>query len=276
MQTFPISSLSAGDILLHRGASQISKLISWSGDSPYSHGSLYDGQGYLIEAGGSGVVDTRSVADAVAHKETEYIDAYRYLNPPAPLQAAVDQARSYVGTRYGFQELKVIVIAVALRRKTFRQHLDTRLKYLLRMLIDQLVSDDPTQIICTELVYRGLNEADTTPSHLLRPEISIQDYGFPQPWDIDLVKLAAELLELAGLTANLDQAQEIMSDLYQLPDAESVDAQLEESLNRAQARLGLASESTLLQQPGFNPQTIIPLDFQTSPTLTLMGRLELP
>ena len=134
----------------------------------------------------------------------------------------------------------------------------------LRMALDLVVQDDPSRVVCSELVYRGYAEAVTRPANALRLPITHRaSQSTPLP-KIDFIALAMECLE-DYQRANPKGALRA-----------ATPAELPDLLAQARSTLGIGG----LQASGTgdiapNPKTVLPADLEFSGGLRKLGRLPL-
>ena len=261
------TDLLPGDVLLHMGTGELSKLIAWVGDSAYSHAAMVISGKELLEAAASGVrhasLDERTRMLANFH----YIDVFRPLRPApqdaAALTALVAAGNHYLGRPYPMTSLLTLGIVCAVRNKMPG---DASLHAALRMALDLVVRNDASQVVCSELVYRAFDEAATRPPHELRlPLTSTPPSPAPLP-HIDAKALMAECLDdylrSRGNTALAGTAEADTRDLRDL-------------LTEARARLGVDEVQTQGTRSAYapNPKTVLPADLEYSPGLRKVGRL---
>jgi len=289
--------LEAGDVLLHMGCGELSRLIAWVGDSAYSHAAVVVDDTQLIEAAASGV-RMATLAQRITMKENfHYIDVFRPSRLQQPdrdtmlgdLRMAL---MPYLGRPYPMTSLFMLGIVCAVRNKIPGSR---DLRRVVRMALDLVVDNDPTRVVCSELVYRGFAEAPTSPAHALRlPVITRSRQHTPLP-DIDLLALAHETLEdLRRADRSPSLASEIallaspMHGMHELTAAAVEDASEDEDLAlrllQARTRLGItmprqaslvAAGALALPEPTPNPKTVLPADLEFSPGLVKIGRLAL-
>ncbi|WP_114238420.1 hypothetical protein [Dyella sp. C9] len=282
--------LAPGDVLLHMGRGELSRLIAWVGDSAYSHAAVVCAGGELIEAAASGVRHASLAARTTMLENFHYIDAYRPSclqgDDLSALQAALDV---YLGRPYPMTSLFTLGVVCAVRNKIPGSR---DLRRVVRMALDLVIDNDASKVVCSELVYRGFDEAATEPPHALRlPVITRSRQHTPLP-DIDLLALAHECLDdlrragrppsLASEIALLSAPLHGMHDVTAAALAEAPDDDLSARLQQVREQLGLASPapsvlaanvSLALPDPIPNPKTVLPADLEFSPGLVKLGRL---
>ncbi|HEY6942147.1 hypothetical protein [Dokdonella sp.] len=266
IKTVQVAELLPGDVLLHMGRGQLSKLIAWVGDSGYSHAAMVIGRGELIEAATKGVRHASLAERTHMGAAFDYVDVFRPLRPTprdtADIAALLAAADVYLGRPYPMTSLLTLGIVCAVRNKIPG---DERLHEALRMALDLVVQDDPGRVVCSELVYRGYAEAATKPPQALRlPITNRASQSTPLP-KIDLVALALECLE-DYQRANPKGALR----------ATAAQAELPALLAQARGTLGIGG----LQTSGAgasapNPKTVLPADLEFSSGLRRLGRLPL-
>src|SRR5215469_9490855 len=155
--------LEAGDVLLHMGRGELSRLIAWVGDSAYSHAAVVFDDDRLIEAAASGVRYAPRSARAGMTENFHYIDVFR----PNRLQRHDREAmvsllqgalNPYLGRPYPMTSLFTLGIVCAVRNKIPGSR---DLRRVVRMALDLVIENDPDKVVCSELVYRGFDEAAT-------------------------------------------------------------------------------------------------------------------
>ncbi|MHA6203121.1 hypothetical protein ACXU4B_01690 [Dyella soli] len=284
-----------GDVLLHMGRGELSRLIAWVGDSSYSHAAVVFDDTRLIEAAASGVRHAPLAQRATMVADFHYIDVFRPSRLQQPDGATMpgllrDALVPYLGRPYPMTSLFVLGVVCAVRNKIPGSR---DLRRVIRMALDLVVENDPGKVVCSELVYRGFDEAATAPRHALRlPIVTRSRQHTPVP-DIDVLALAHECLddlrradrkpsiasEIALLAAPMhgmhDVAAAAMADV---PD----DADLERCLQQARAQLGIdtpaharfqANAAAASFYPAPNPKTVLPADLEFSSGLMKVGRM---
>ncbi len=302
-----LADLIPGDVMLSMGPDEISKLLAWNGDSDYSHGMLVCDAENLIEAGVAGVRKVPLAERIQDHDEMLYIDVFRAVDgasrprPAAALVPVTRKAESFDGYPYALNTLKQLGIFVAIRNKLPKKPIA---RWVVRIALDYLMTDEEGHLTCTELLYRAYNEADTTPKHALRPKIVVQpasDRPFPK---IRWTKLWREVRALrkrrysaadrAGFsvrTLGESNAEDVLAaDVDAVPETHPLidERALQRQLDRVQSKyapLAARRQRMLRSQqvageiagdwidPKPDPQAVIPVDFQTSPSYVKLGRL---
>lgn len=292
--------LEPGDVLLHMGRGELSKLIAWVGDSAYSHAAVVYDDTQLMEAAASGVRYAPLQQRITMVQNFVYIDVFRPSRLQKPdrdaMLALLRKALSpYLGVPYPMTSLFVLGIVCAVRNKIPGSR---DLRRILRMALDLVIDNDAHKVVCSELVYRGFDEAATDPAHALRlPVITRSRQHTPLP-DIDLLALAHECLEdmqragqkptLASEIALLAKPMHGMHELVAAAvDGLDEDEDLSDRLAQAREQLGIqsservllsasaAATSFALPDPTPNPKTVLPADLEFSPGLLKVGRLAL-
>jgi hypothetical protein len=276
-------SLRPGDILLHRTRGEISKLVAWAGNSPYSHAAIVYDDENLAEAMSAGVRKFR-LADRLGdemRKEFDFIDAYRGTGRPDGLAGpAMDAVRAvadkYMGRPYPLHELWYLGLVCAIRDKI---PLSNEVKEFLRVVTDAFIDHDPAQQVCSEFVYRCYAEAQTAPS--LKPTIVVAT-GAEEPFpSIDLWKLWQEYEEAKSRgEPHAEAAAARMPPEAAPPASEAVsDETLRANYAAIRERLGIggAAAARAVDAPVVdadpNPRTILPADLQNSPDFKPLGRV---
>ncbi|KLI98760.1 hypothetical protein WQ56_14530 [Luteimonas sp. FCS-9] len=280
---------------------QLSTLIAWCGDSIYSHAAIVADQGDLIEAAASGVRRYPLAQRLVDTTEIVLIDAYRPLAhdgnalDDADRASVLAKAESMLGIPYPIDALAFLGVVVAVRGKWPQNWLA---RIVVREALDHLIHDDPSHMICSEVVYRALAQCDVQPTGRLAPRIVMTGpthLPFPK---IDAKALLEEVWgllhpqrreALAGIRAHLETDPQAATPPLQGAPA---DAALRERANTVRDRLGLSilpitasvdDAGALLEEaspetpvraiPNPNPKLVMPLDLASSPSHTQIGRL---
>jgi hypothetical protein len=174
MDNLNFKDLHPGDILLCKGEGWISDLIVLLDGGPYSHSALYvgiiNGEHSVIQATGSGI----KCSPLSMLQEEIYTDVYRFNknnhkigDNDYPFDPIYKVANAYVaaGTKYAYDHLLILAILGA----THEIPLDPTAKKLLRIVLDnaadfifKLLDEGKTPMVCSELVYRCFDEADSS------------------------------------------------------------------------------------------------------------------
>lgn len=267
--SFAPSQLRPGDVLLMRGHGPVSDLIAWFGDSIYSHAALMVDTDHLVEAA---LPTSRLVplqTRLTQGKDYAFIDVFRPTRPDGtPLSDAERQAiaaagRGLIGVAYPLDALLQLALVATLRN---RIPADARLRWWLRMLIDELLTDDPQQMVCSELVYTALRTAGLAPALIVSAQLDL-----PLP-AIDLGSLIEEWREARGRRHPATLAAPSPTEML---DADGLAASFQ---TLKQARHGTPPGLRALGMPGLptvNPADVLPVDLETSPQLRRAGRLPL-
>jgi len=271
-----------GDVLLHMGDGEISKLIAWACDSSYSHSALVLDSENLIEAISSGVKISPLAPRLIDSEEYSLLTAWRFGGPEGGLSAEQltalqDSARSFIGATYPLNQLFELGVICALRSK-----LDwpEPLKWLLRVALDQVVHSDPTQMVCSEFVYCSFADAKTQPPGALRPIIDVvKTTPLPFP-DIDWLALIKEYeearhtsphplpsapLRAVGVGAPASTAPRTVD-----PEHAALAEQIRQM--RSAVRTPLTGIARIVD-PWPNPETVTPEDFATSPSFAFAAQI---
>lgn len=265
------NDLLPGDVLLHMGAGELSRLIAWVGDSRYSHAALVIRGGELIEAAAAGVRHASLAERTRMVRAFRWIDVYRPLRPSQADAAGVDAvlraADAYLGRPYPMTSLLVLGVTCAVRNKLTD---DKDLREVLRMALDLVIENDPDKVVCSELVYRAFDEAGTTPGHALRLPIVTQAVPHQPMPPIDVEALIAECLD--DYRRSLRAAGRSVASIRAEARATS-DEELAALLAQARDSLGLDGAVTAGSNYAPNPKTVLPADLEFSPGLREIGRL---
>lgn len=261
------AALRPGDVLLMRGIGPVSDLIAWFGDSSYSHAAvMVDGTSFVEAA--APVSRRVRLADRLA--QGAYYDFIDVLRPTRgngePLDdgaraAIADGANACLDVPYPLDALWQMAVFATLRN---RVPADAGVRWLLRELIEHLIADDPSHMVCSELVYRACLAADLPPALIVSAQL---DLPFPK---IDIAELIREWREASGKQ-------------HTAPTAASPDGPVlasEDALRESFARLRATRTITpaALGMPPVlrpSPRDVMPVDLETSPQLRRLGRLPL-
>jgi hypothetical protein len=284
------SELRAGDVLLMKGVGPVSDLVAWFGDSIYSHAAILVDSSTLVEAA---LPTSRKVPLATRLAEGDhydFLDVYRPTRSDgtplqAPdLEALGKAAESLLGLGYPLDGLLQLAVVAAVRNKL---PTDWRIRFLLRVLVDFLIEDNPHEAVCSELVYRSfLVASEKTPAPVTPCLIPTGTLDLPFP-KIDWMELLKEWEEAqkrrpqlpalpeslwASLTAAAPafEIETLEDQLQELRRRRSGTAEVE--LERKKAPEAVAG-IPVISQP--NPRDVLPVDLETSPNLRRLGRLRL-
>lgn len=260
---FDPAGLRAGDVLLMKGIGPVSDLIAWFGDSTYSHAAIMVEDGYFVEAAAP---VSRKVRLADRLQQGQYYDFIDALRPTrgggepldAPQREAIAvSAAGNLDVPYPLNALFQMAIFAGLRN---RIPANAALRWLLREIIDHLMANNPSHMVCSELVFRSLKGADLAPALVVSAQLDL-----PMP-HIDIAELIREWEQASGRKAALAAAA---------PEAVG-----ENELGGIYAGLR-ASRSAPVRELGMppvidpNPADVLPVDLETSPQLRRLGRLPL-
>lgn len=297
------TALQTADVLLMMGVAPLSQLIAWCGDSIYSHAALVADDGDLIEAAGQGV-RRYPLAQRLADRDNyRFVDAFRPLAHDGSTlddgdrASVLAHARALLGTPYPLDRLATLGVLVAARGK-LPSHWLARL--VVREALDHLVRDDPSHMVCSEMVYRAFSECDAQPRGRLAPMIVLEPRGtapFPridwkllweEVWPLLRPKRQVALAEVASRAAVAGGTREAQPMLA----AAAPDDGLEDSLAQARVALGVAAMQGAVAEglrpllgdtadqaappipiPDPSPKLVTPLDLAATPSHTSVGRL---
>ncbi|HET7843118.1 MAG TPA: hypothetical protein VFL14_03145 [Xanthomonadales bacterium] len=290
--TIPLGDIEPGDVLMALGHGEISKLLAWNGESDYSHAMLVVDGGNLVEATTGGC---KIVPLTTRQRQSDrwlYVDVWRPVAHDGRAFDADDRAaivangRTFAGLPYAMDVLTQLAIVVAVRNKT---DMPPAVKAIVRVIVDSALKDDPTHLTCTELVYRGLRDAQASPEHRLRPKIVVAPKASKPFPKVDVIALWKETKEMFGKRKAAPQAPGLraaapaLSDAPPAPSSED-DAALDAGTAHLRKRLGVKQpvlrappagpgarppEPIEIRDPA--PRGIIPLDFVASPSFTKLG-----
>jgi len=153
------SELMDGDILLYHGSRWISKAIRYFDGTEVNHASLFFLENDVIEAVASGVVK-RDLDSSI--NQSAPVIVKRLINRPKDMIPVINKANSYVGNRYGYEQLLLLALICSVRKirlnnfvsKFVSKVLETAASILL-----QYTNGNKKAIICSELVFRSYDEA---------------------------------------------------------------------------------------------------------------------
>lgn len=276
LATLDSTAVQPGDLLLHLGKSQISYLVAWFGDAIYSHVAIMAEAGDLIEAAPGGARRVPLARRLAQVDDYHFIDLYRptavggRVPNAQQIAAVVRRAGQYLGSPYPLDLLVQLGVISALRGRLPESN---PARWLIRLAIDAAMSRDASRVMCSEIVYRALAEADTTPAASMTPTIVVSApllLPFPA---IDLAKLIKELESVlkpdAPRMADLDPLQVL--------DERHSDDALTRDYATVREQLGATAKhaSNVIVVPNPNPKTVSPADLERSPSVRWVGRLRL-
>lgn len=304
--TLRLAEVQAGDVLLSLGHGELSRLLAWNGDSDYSHGALAVGDGDLAEAATTGS-RRMAIDDPRRWGEMVYTDVYRPIcaagerREPRDIDAVVAAGLEMLGRPYPIDFLKQLAIIV-----TVRQHVPHHAigRLLVRVALDHLANDESQHLTCTELVFRAFDEAQVQPVRALSPVVKVIPFAEKPRPSVDWLALWKEVEPLLAAsktpangkrggatplpaTPQSDVSALLASGEIPRDDHPAItDAAIAKALAAARARhlravppprapdaKALRRDLRLDIVPNPNPKTVIPVDFQTSPSYRRMGRI---
>lgn len=270
-----------GDILLHMGKSEISKVIAWAGNSQYSHVAIvldpFSVHALLIETTPSkGVGKSNLQARLKQTDKYDWIDVYRFVPDlsPAWLNALTTTANKYIDKPYAVNEVVWLGMICAFRNKVPVKGWE---RLLVRLAFDLAIKSDTTGVTCSEFVYRCFAEAVTKPPYALRPQIVIQPPSNPPFPKVDWVQLWKEYKQAVkpspyGLEAYdgtpPPEAEQPVSD----QELQAMAAALREKLVMQAASLAAPAPDATVG-PLTNPKTVEPGDLAASPSFSRQQRV---
>lgn len=266
----PPLPLRPGDVLLHAGTGEISKLIAWASNSVYSHCALVLDADTLIESAANGVATSPLATRLADTTHFTLIDAWRWGGSsgqiaPDALAAMQARARSALGDPYPLDALFELGVVCAVRDAV---DWPPHLHWLIRVALDHVVHLDPSRMVCSEFVYRCFAEAATVPPGALCPVINVLSgptRPFPQ---IDWAALVEEYLQALRYMHHAPPPPESPGRALASPrEALAVQA----AAARAH-RAGAAPRGGMVE-PHPNADTVTPQDFANSPSFGLLGRV---
>ena len=299
-QAVAASDLQVGDVLLMLGEGPLSQLIAWCGDSIYSHAALVADGGDLIEASASGVRRYPLVQRLADEVNYHYIDAFRPLAHDGSVLDDGDRAlvlahaQSLLGIPYPLDMLATLGVVLAVRGKLPG---DPAVRLVIREALDHVIRNDPTHMVCSEVVYRSFAECAADPRGRLAPRIVLEPRGTAPFPDIDWKALWDEVWPLLrperqrALRAAAPQTaaragappSAIVAPVGAADNATIEDDALQAELALARQALGVATMPPLARAargvggqqpiPDPNPKLVTPLDLAATPSHTALGRL---
>jgi hypothetical protein len=262
--------------LLHLGKSQISALVAWFGDAVYSHIAIMADAGELIEAAPGGARRVPLLRRLAQSNDYHFIDLYRpyaaggRVPTEQQIAAVVRRATQYLGSPYPLDLLVQLGVISALRGRLPTSNVA---RWIIRIAIDAALSRDASRVMCSEIVYRAMAEALTTPPASMAPTIVVSaPLLLPFP-DIDIAKLIEELEALlkpfARSASTFDPAAAL--------DEHHSDAALSRDFAVLREQLGMSAvpAADVIVVPDPNPKTVSPADLERSPSVRFVGRLTL-
>jgi hypothetical protein len=202
----------------------------------------------------------------------------------------------YVGRPYARNALVEIALMSALRNVVPDSE---TMRWVLRIAMSHYLKDDPTQMVCSELVYRILQEAQANPAGQLRPTIisafrshaalppinakalikELEGIFYPKP------PVAAAQPGAAAAPATAAARPTPIAVPVPVPVAagkaayesnEPASAELADLTDAIRAKhLPPQASAPVLIVPDPNPKTVFPVDLATSPSLRFIGRMQL-
>ncbi len=269
------SDLLPGDLGLTLGRSEISKLVAWVGDSLYSHAFLVLDQNELIEAAPGGVRIV-SIAQRMREQSLVLFDVYRPSNgdgfgySETEVSAIRSKARSFL--RRGYPLNLLVLLGMMSAWRNWYPNNDT-VRWILRIAMDALIRDDPNEMVCSELIFRTLREADVQPRAFLEPCIlnPVRTHAAMPP--INFLALVREIEQL--FPKETIESQTAAYAAFQ--NRETVtEAELQERAAQIRAKYAIDTpKSGAFIIPNPNPKAIFPADLERSPSLRFIGRMRL-
>ncbi len=270
-RTLTVDDLQPGDLLMSMARTELAKLIAWVGDTRYSHAAVVLSKDDLIEATPPRVRLFPLAQRADQGNRLHYLDVWRptmlHGRPLAPddLQALQAAGRDFLGRDYATGMLPYIAIAGAIRTKT---PADPAVCWILKRIVDYVMTDDAATLICTELAYRVYAEGRYSRPDLLKPDLVWVPPQHPPMPEFDLVELYRELRDMLGPAAPSGMVP-----------ATATGTELAASYACLRTRFGLQPmervEQGALPSRPVNPKTVILVDLQWSPSFRALGRLKL-
>lgn len=274
----------AGDILLMMSTDELSKLIAWFGDSPYSHSALMVSEGLLMESIAQGITETQLKDLVRPDFNIKYVDVYRLLDHEGDFFDASQQlailssARQFIGIPFEFGKLIQIGVLAAVRQKIPANAIIRR---LLRLAFDHVLANSGKAMTCSQFVYTSLLRADVATSPSVIPRIvHSAPSGLPFPTDIDWLELVKEIKALLPEHEQLENANWLNHEIGDDEISQLSDATLQQKVAEVRFALGLsvidemrnASHviGDIIDNP--NPKLVTPGDLFASPDHIAQGR----
>jgi len=268
MRQLKPTDIRPGDILLHAGKGEISKLIKWVSDSDYSHVAFACDKDFLTEASSRGVNKLQPIADRAADADNfSRIDVIRPKIAPsaADMKKLRDSANALAGQRFALNQMFELGLICAVKNKTSD---NMGFKVLLTWLLTYLIPDDPDRLVCSEFVYLSYHNAGVP---ALDPEIIVtapENRPFPEVDFVRLWKEYEEAREREGQATPPALAHQILK--LQTQPLDSIIMQSREKL--LQHRAGQL-KVLLPAPPPPNAFLVLPEDLRDSPTFEFIGQL---
>ena len=266
-----------GDLLLHLGKSQISALVAWFGDAIYSHIALMSDAGEFIEAAPGGARKVPLARRLGQVNDYHFIDLYRptarggQVANAAQIAAVLRRATHYLGSPYPFDLLAQLGVISALRGRMPENNIA---RWIIRLAIDAAMDRDASRVMCSEIVYRALAEAPTTPAASMAPAIVVSaPLLLPFP-EIDLEKLMKEL-EAMIKSESVPHALGVKGELPLSTQHSDSALAADYAAVRERLGVGLSKATDVIVVPNPNPKTVSPADLERSPSVRLVGRLRM-
>lgn len=281
MTKIQVQDLRPGDILLHAGIGEISKLIKWASDSIYSHAAMVYDATMLAEAMSKGVRFNVTLAErATDTADFSQIDVIRTEQAISPdnLVALQDSAQAMKTLPFALNKMVELGVICIVKNKITT---DPQGRLLLWWLASQLLPSASDKLVCSEFVYRTYHGAATVPPGIVDPDILV----LPGP------KTAASFpkIDWAALWEEYEQARanggDDPGDLPDEPDMTMTvtDDMLDEAMTLGVQQLRLTSAVGGLVEDGLDgspvripdpaPATVLPQDLANSDTFRPLGRL---
>ncbi len=292
-------ALHPGDVLLMLGEGPLSQLIAWCGDSIYSHAALVTDQGDLIEASANGVRRyplSKRLADTANY---HFIDAFRPLAhdgsvlDQADVALVLAHAQSLLGVPYPLDMLATLGVVVAVRGKLPG---DPGVRLIVREALDHVVRNDPSHMVCSEVVYRSFAECAAQPAGRLAPRIVLEPRGTAPFPSIDWKALWDEVWPLirperrpalqaatARLAAHSSPAEAVAPETAGTAQHDELPAMLQQAREALGVRTmppgasaaakGARTPAPPIPLPDPNPKLVTPLDLAATPSHVALGRV---
>jgi hypothetical protein len=263
-----VSDLRPGDVLLSCGDEALSELIRRLDGGDYSHAAVWDGK-QAVDATARGVV-RRDLSDDI--KAQWYIDAYRWHSPPPdsadlghatyPPDPVIARSDRIVDehTKFAYDELIMGALVIALSRKPTDKWLRISVRLLLSRVeewVREHITAKPgtTAMTCSETVAVSFDEA-VPPKYTIEVDVDPdRDYQAFAP--------APPPARRTHVFSSYDALKRRYAELF-------AEAEPNTALRLQAAAVALRGVGASVDLP---PGSVTPRDLQTSPSLTLLGRL---
>jgi hypothetical protein len=272
-------AVDAGDVLLFRGSSWISRAIRWFDGSDVNHAGIALGPTALAEATGHGL-DDADIRGAIAANERT-IQRRLADGPSGDPMVAVAKRYLTEGVPYGYHQIVLLALLAATRRIPLpwvaKRLVRSALDHAADVLSDYVDRDGRQFMICSEYVYRCYDEAsDDIPDPY---DLALDMGGGAQPaaavpgqpdtflqWALDQPEDTAEQAETVAAAAapaplgagpDLVAAEAHLDRLIQEYAAVAAPAEPAIAADLANAPVPLAAAPAALSDPEPSPEELL-------------------